>query len=627
MNDCCSDVKSRRAVSSSSATITFTPTIAYGCLQLLGRLGTRRGRARAPAAAPPARSATRTRTAGRAAQRAARRRGSSRESRAARASPRRASPARLARLRIARGSAGARARPAGNVSALVGHAAQRAHRQLVGARRAAEAEVDPARVQRRERAELLGDHERRVVREHDPARADPDRLRPAGDVRDHDRGRGAGDPDRVVMLGQPEALVAPPLGVLGEVERVAQRLGRRRALDDRREVEHGERRQRHGSRVPVGHGSVRVDSRGALCLGQPRSRGVQRPGTALEDRALVSLRRVRKENVVSRWPFSLYNDAAAALDRRFGWDKLPKPIAMLVLIGLRNILREKNLYDTGRGPLDEPDIDDHPRYLTARTLDGTFNNLDDPLMGSLGSRFGRNVPLNATVRESDPLEPNPRLVSRELLTRDEFIPATTLNLLAGAWIQFEVHDWFSHGKNETENPWLVPLDADDPWPEKPMPIARTRRDPIVERRRAADLRHRRHALVGRLPDLRARSCVRRGDQDRRARQAAHRRARPDPGRDRVARRPDRRRRQLLGRARAPALALHARAQRGLRPPARNAPRALRRRALRQGATRRLGADGEDPHDRLDAGDHRAPDDRDRAADELVGARGRAARQA
>src|SRR5215471_14378170 len=110
-------------------------------------------------------------------------------------------------------------------------------------------------------------------------------------------------------------------------------------------------------------------------------------------------------------PFTLYNRAAEALDHRFGWDKLPRPIAMLVLIGLRNILREKNLYDTGRGPLDKPDISDHPRYLTARTLDGTFNNLDDPLMGSLGSRFGRNVPLAATVKEKDPLEPNPRLVS------------------------------------------------------------------------------------------------------------------------------------------------------------------------------------------------------------------------
>jgi Animal haem peroxidase len=183
---------------------------------------------------------------------------------------------------------------------------------------------------------------------------------------------------------------------------------------------------------------------------------------------------------VSRWPFSLYNSAAERIDRRVGWDKLPKPLAMLVLIGLRNVLREKNLYDTGRGPLDKPDISDHPRYLTARTLDGTYNNLDDPLMGSLGSRFGRNVPLAATVRETNPLEPNPRLVSRELLTRKQFIPATTLNLLAGAWIQFEVHDWFSHGKNETDNPWLVPLDPEDPWPDHPMPIARTRRDPSAD---------------------------------------------------------------------------------------------------------------------------------------------------
>ena len=97
----------------------------------------------------------------------------------------------------------------------------------------------------------------------------------------------------------------------------------------------------------------------------------------------------------------LFTDAAERLDRRVGWDRLPLPLAMLVLIGLRNRLRQKNLYDTGRGPLDRPDVDVHPRHLTARTLDGTFNDLDDPLMGSLGSRFGRNVPLALTVREPD----------------------------------------------------------------------------------------------------------------------------------------------------------------------------------------------------------------------------------
>ena len=105
-----------------------------------------------------------------------------------------------------------------------------------------------------------------------------------------------------------------------------------------------------------------------------------------------------------------------------------------------------------------------------------------PLMGSLGSRFGRNVPL--TKAYPDPpdklLEPNPRTVSRELMTRNEFIPATTLNVLAGAWIQFEVHDWFSHGKNEADNPWTIPLADDDPWPTHPMQIQRTRRDPSAD---------------------------------------------------------------------------------------------------------------------------------------------------
>ncbi len=179
-------------------------------------------------------------------------------------------------------------------------------------------------------------------------------------------------------------------------------------------------------------------------------------------------------------PFtSLFNDVAEAIDRRIGWPKLPLPLAMPVLIGLRNRLREENLYDTGRGALDRPDISAHESYLTARTVDGSYNDLNDPLMGSLGSRFGRNVPLRYTYAEPPDalLDPSPRLISRQLLTREQFQPATTLNLLAGAWIQFEVHDWFSHGKNEAEAPWEIQLDDDDPWPEHPMRIPRTRRDP------------------------------------------------------------------------------------------------------------------------------------------------------
>ncbi len=187
-----------------------------------------------------------------------------------------------------------------------------------------------------------------------------------------------------------------------------------------------------------------------------------------------------KPSLLSR----LSSSVAEAVDHRFGWDRLPRPLAMLTLVGIRDRLRAENLYDTGRGAADRPPATDGgpARHLTARTLDGTYNDLADPLMGSIGSRFGRNVPLKHVY--PDPpgklLAPNPRTVSLELLTRDEFKPATTLNLLAAAWIQFEVHDWFSHGKNDSDEPWAIPLAEDDPWPQHPMQIPRTRRDPSAD---------------------------------------------------------------------------------------------------------------------------------------------------
>ena len=58
-----------------------------------------------------------------------------------------------------------------------------------------------------------------------------------------------------------------------------------------------------------------------------------------------------------------------------------------------------------------------------------------------------------------------------------FQPATSLNLLVAAWLQFMVHDWLSHGSNEKDHPFELPLEADDPWPDRPMKIPRTRKDP------------------------------------------------------------------------------------------------------------------------------------------------------
>jgi hypothetical protein len=188
----------------------------------------------------------------------------------------------------------------------------------------------------------------------------------------------------------------------------------------------------------------------------------------------------RKGHQVAGKLSRLVSDFAEKVDRSFGWSRLPTIAAIPVLIGLRDRLRAKNLYDTGRGPLDRPPFDDPDvsRHLGARMINGTLNDLDDPLMGSLGSRFGRNVPLEHAFPEDEKrlLEPNPRLVSRRLLTREEFQPATTLNLLAAAWIQFEVHDWLSHDP-EKEHAWKVPLEESDPWPEHPMRILRTKPDP------------------------------------------------------------------------------------------------------------------------------------------------------
>jgi hypothetical protein len=68
-------------------------------------------------------------------------------------------------------------------------------------------------------------------------------------------------------------------------------------------------------------------------------------------------------------------------------------------------------------------------------------------------------------------------VSRRVMTRTRFQPATTVNTLAAAWIQFMVKDWFSHGSGDVSAGFRLPLQPDDPWPEPPLTIPRTLPDP------------------------------------------------------------------------------------------------------------------------------------------------------
>jgi Animal haem peroxidase len=172
------------------------------------------------------------------------------------------------------------------------------------------------------------------------------------------------------------------------------------------------------------------------------------------------------------------------LDGRLRWDRRRRLPAIVTLIGIRNRMRQRNLEDTG---LPEADAElrrraADPRYTSARTVDGTLNDLEQPRMGGKATRFGRNLPLAKTFPEPDEglLSPSPRTVSLELMTREEFRPATTLNVLAAAWIQFEVHDWFSHGKDDARRVWKIALRDAKEWHEDPMKIPLAQRDPTSD---------------------------------------------------------------------------------------------------------------------------------------------------
>ena len=123
-----------------------------------------------------------------------------------------------------------------------------------------------------------------------------------------------------------------------------------------------------------------------------------------------------------------------------------------------------------------------------RTLTGICNDLRNPLMGSAGMPFARNVEFEATFPDLGRtdlarnrhgtrlalLRPDPQVISRRLLARAATAPDTcragrglpghsaearcdykqapALNVLAAFWIQFMTHDWFSHlaeGRNSS----------------------------------------------------------------------------------------------------------------------------------------------------------------------------------
>ncbi|HEX5759598.1 MAG TPA: peroxidase family protein [Thermoanaerobaculia bacterium] len=172
-------------------------------------------------------------------------------------------------------------------------------------------------------------------------------------------------------------------------------------------------------------------------------------------------------------------------------------------------------YLTGRGAVDGPALKvwpelrlpaGHPRYaevggdgpqlcrgglIRHRQLTGICNDLRNPLMGSTGMPFARNVQFEATFPELGwnelarnrhggrlgLLTPDPQVISRRLFTRRQsaaercnagrglpgaapdarcdYQKAPFFNVLAAFWIQFMTHDWFSHLDEGRNAPHLM----------------------------------------------------------------------------------------------------------------------------------------------------------------------------
>lgn len=162
--------------------------------------------------------------------------------------------------------------------------------------------------------------------------------------------------------------------------------------------------------------------------------------------------------------------------------------AAALTLGLeRGDLLENNMFSTEDFSKANANIVCDERSHSARTEDGTCNILENPSEGSVYRRFGRNVELQAAYGETEAdtlLTPNPREISNKLMAREQFQPATSINFIAAAWIQFMVHDWFSHGPNATDNEIQVDLPAGDPLGSGVLSVQRTTpdqdRDPVED---------------------------------------------------------------------------------------------------------------------------------------------------
>jgi tetratricopeptide (TPR) repeat protein len=166
----------------------------------------------------------------------------------------------------------------------------------------------------------------------------------------------------------------------------------------------------------------------------------------------------------------LWGSIAGYRDRVWtNWYRRSLTLGILTLAYMREQLNKGNLKNTYPGGtligFQKPGQKPPPGATCYRTADGTWNNLENPKEGAAGTRFLRNVHVDAIRPETGEtlLTPNPREISRKLLTRGEKIEEVPfLNMLAGSWIQFQNGDWINHGEILYRDVHEIPLAEDDP---------------------------------------------------------------------------------------------------------------------------------------------------------------------
>ncbi|MBI4057670.1 MAG: hypothetical protein HY399_09005 [Elusimicrobia bacterium] len=169
------------------------------------------------------------------------------------------------------------------------------------------------------------------------------------------------------------------------------------------------------------------------------------------------------------------------VNRYVQWYQLPRMLGVANLAGVMFRMRLTNLFNNNAyssKPKTEKS-DARENQIEGQDPSGRHHDLDEPDMGAAGTRFARlSTPVPHGSDVSSRIKERTVRVSEDLDRRRKFKPAGILNIHAGGWIQFNVHDWMNHLRASIlKNPIKVSLPPGHPLEQEEMILDRTAEDP------------------------------------------------------------------------------------------------------------------------------------------------------